>query len=226
MLQKQSQAISDALEESFATIDDPIQDEQESLAAKIDFGPEDLDEESITSEQPVGFEQFRQEPIGDDQSKQGPIKFEQSVTPSEDRDERPLPDILNVDPPISNVGQDKSLTDWSIRTIPDPPSGFKDSESSMIPNGDEVNRKSTDSTLHTFAGPMQFSIDSYTERSSKEEPYVAKLSRTESLTSSDALPGMSLLGPGSSKTLPALNKAESFSVSTPRLNGAISGERA
>ncbi len=189
------------------------------MAGKLDFGPEDdLEEEE----------------------QQEPIKFEQSVTPVEvEVKEQSEADNLTHALPEIEPQQDKSLTDWSIRTIPDPPSGFKDSEATPppLPSSDpppfveaieaaEVDDMNRDSNMTpTFRGPMKFSINSYTERSSREEPYPVKISRTESLTASDA----SFLKPGSSKTLPTLNKAESFNVtsssSSSRLNGSITGKK-
>mgnify|MGYP001211779268 CR=1 FL=1 len=115
-------------------------------------------------------------------------------------------------------------TDWSMRTIPDPPSGFKDSivipepeqyqNSTMIPESPEIRMPSG---LPTILGPMKFSIDSYNDRTVKEEPYVVKLSRTESMRDE--------LAPvfAKEKTAPTISKAESFSLA--RFNGesTISG---
>ena len=112
-------------------------------------------------------------------------------------------------------------TDWSMRTIPDPPSGFKDSivipdqyqNPTMIPESPEIRMPSG---LPTIVGPMKFSIDSYNDRTVKEEPYVVKLSRTESMR--DEAPVFA-----KEKAAPTISKAESFSLA--RFNGesTISG---
>lgn len=123
------QAISDALEESFAT---------------IDFGPEYTtdDDKSLVLEfepPPVPVPQPAFERV---------TSVDESVTPYED--------------------PDKSLPDWSMRTLPEPPSGFKDSII-MLPE------------IPAVSGPIKFSINSYTERSVNEEPYTSKIVRTESM---------------------------------------------
>ena len=112
-------------------------------------------------------------------------------------------------------------TDWSMRTIPDPPSGFKDSivipdqyqNPTMIPESPEIRMPNG---LPTIVGPMKFSIDSYNDRTVKEEPYVVKLSRTESMR--DEAPVFA-----KEKAAPTISKAESFSLA--RFNGesTISG---
>ena len=104
-------------------------------------------------------------------------------------------------------------TDWSMRTIPDPPSGFKDSL--VIP--DQKQPEMPVSALPTIVGPMKFSIDSYNDRKVKEEPYVVKLSRTESMRDEQA-PVFAR-----EKAAPTVSKAESFSLA--RFNGesTISG---
>lgn len=126
-------------------------------------------------------------------------KIDESVTPIVDSP--PPPSLVeNNDKAVNNV-------DWSI---PDPPSGFQDSiiDVTMIPEpmkrGGELQ-----TSVPVIAGPIQFSIDSYKDRTVKEEPYTLKLSRTDSIKDETSKP---------------LSKVESFSLA--RFNGeaTISGK--
>ena len=112
---------------------------------------------------------------------------------------------------------DKSLTlaDWSIRTIPDPPSGFQDSivtDVNMIPDPLDANNVVMDK-VPTIAGPMKFSINSYNERTVHEDSYPVKISRTESAREENSQTNSKSAKP----TMPTLTKSESFGFA--RFNG-------
>ena len=121
---------------------------------------------------------------------------------------------------------DKSLPDWSIPSIPDPPSGFKDStdeDLKMIPepyHRDILVKENAP----TITGPMKFSINSYTERTLKEEPYQAKLSRVESM-SRGSNEGISTTVPKvPAGNVTAVAKSESFSLARFNGNSTIAGK--
>ena len=80
--------------------------------------------------------------------------------------------------------------------------------------------KNSVNLLPTIVGPMKFSIDSYKDRTVKEEPYVVKLSRTESMRDYDESAPVF----AKEKVAPTISKAESFSLA--RFNGesTISGK--
>ena len=155
------QAISEALDESFAT---------------IDFGPE-LSSEDEKTAAPTESDGQTETIENIAESAVVITNLEESVTP-----------ILNLD-------EVPEIADWSMRTIPDPPSGFQDSLDMITPA----------ENVPILPGPMKFSIDSYNERNVKEEPYNFKLSRTDSLKQESKEP------------VKVLTKSESFCL--PRFHG-------
>ena len=141
-----------------------------------------------------------------------------SVTPYADQEEEDNELGMEYEPRNNN-----SLTlDWSI---PDPPSGFKDSitptlekDISEVPEAEQV---------PVNMGPMKFSINSYTERTIKEEPYNLKLSRAESFRDSDSIrnpDSITRLSPNATPEKPtAVSKSESFSLTRFNADSTISG---
>lgn len=256
------QAISDALDESFATIDfspeisscsedeshhnvpkheiiktnnnDAIENSVKSLSTEEEFilpAPEIQTKSAIVEPPPVILSADIQiktnyEPIIVT-SINAEIKSDQTNLQVPNQEEVSKIDIIervtsvddSVTPyfPVDNdLGlefEPKSLNDWSIRTLPDPPSGFKDS----IPNSTgTTSEHSENSENPIMPGPMKFSIDSYQERTLKEEPYNLKLSRAESFRDE---PVLARLVPEK----PLLSKSESFSLARFTADSTISG---
>ena len=256
------QAISDALDESFATIDfspeisscsedeshhnvpkheiiktnnnDAIENSVKSLSTEEEFilpAPEIQTKSAIVEPPPVILSADLQiktnyEPIivtssnaeikSDQDNLQVPnqeevskIDFIERVTSVDDSVTPYFPD----DNDLGLEFEPKSLNDWSMRTLPDPPSGFKDS----IPNSTgTLSEHSENSDQPIMPGPMKFSIDSYQERTLKEEPYNLKLSRAESFRDE---PVLARLVPEK----PLLSKSESFSLARFTADSTISG---
>ena len=156
-----------------------------------------------------------------------------SVTPYAEQEEEDNELGMEYEPRNNN-----SLTlDWSI---PDPPSGFKDSitptlekDISEVPEAEQV---------PVNMGPMKFSINSYTERTLKEEPYNLKLSRAESFRDSvdsirnpdsiqnsnsirnpDSITRLSSPNANPEKPTIPVSKSESFSLTRFNADSTISG---
>ena len=268
------QAISDALEESFATIDfGPELSSDDDLALKpsrrrrgsapVDTNQSVLTEEiTTTKSHPVVPElsaQLLPEPIvsvsdpefafieedksaesssrknlsNENESEKLPPLFErvtsvdESVTPIIENDSNEL--NLEIIPLLPGE-KSLTLTDWSMRSlIPEPPSGFQDSivtdnTINMIPDPLDTNNIVMDK-VPTITGPMKFSINSYNERTVKENSYnPVKLSRTESTREVENINSQLNLNK-SSPTMPTLTKSESFGFARFNGNSTLAGNQ-
>ena len=126
-----------------------------------------------------------------------------------------------------------TLTDWSMRSlIPEPPSGFQDSIVTdnntilnMIPDPLDTNNIVMDK-VPTITGPMKFSINSYNERTVKENSYnPVKLSRTESTREVEINNHSQINLNKSSPTMPTLTKSESFGFARFNGNSTLAGNQ-
>lgn len=267
------QAISDALEESFATIDfGPELSSDDDLALKnpsrrrrgsapVDTNQSVLAEEITTTKShpvPELSAQLLPEPVvsvshpefafneedksaesssrknlsNENESEFLPPLFErvtsvdESVTPIIENDSNEL----NLE--IVPLPGEKSLTltEWSMRSlIPEPPSGFQDSivtdnTINMIPDPLDTNNIVMNK-VPTITGPMKFSINSYNERTVKENSYnPVKLSRTESTREVENNNSQLNLNK-SSPTMPTLTKSESFGFARFNGNSTLAGNQ-
>ena len=180
----------------------------------------------------------RKNPSNDNESEKNlPPLFErvtsvdESVTPIiENNDSNEL--NLEIIPLLPGGEKSLTLTDWSMRSlIPEPPSGFQDSivtENTilnMIPDPLDTNNIIMDK-VPTITGPMKFSINSYNERTVKENSYnpVVKLSRTESTREVENNHSQINLNK-SSPTMPTLTKSESFGFARFNGNSTLAGNQ-
>ena len=275
------QAISDALEESFATIDfGPELSSDDDLALKnpsrrrrgsapVDTNPSVLTEEITTTKShpvvvPELSAQLLPEPIvsvsdpdfafNEEEDKSAESSSSRKNSSNENESEKILPPLFervtcvdeSVTPIIENdsnelnleivpLPAEKSLTltDWSMRSlIPEPPSGFQDSivtdnntTFNMIPDPLDTNNIVMDK-VPTITGPMKFSINSYNERTLKENSYnPVKLSRTESTREVENNNNSQLNLNKSSPTMPTLTKSESFGFARFNGNSTLAGNQ-
>ena len=176
----------------------------------------------------------RKNPSNDNESENLPPLFErvtsvdESVTPIIENDSNEL--NLEIIPLLPGE-KSLTLTDWSMRSlIPEPPSGFQDSivtENTilnMIPDPLDTNNIVMDK-VPTITGPMKFSINSYNERTVKENSYnPVKLSRTESTREVENNHSQINLNK-SSPTMPTLTKSESFGFARFNGNSTLAGNQ-
>ena len=155
---------------------------------------------------------------------------DESVTPIiENNDSNEL--NLEIIPLLPGGEKSLTLTDWSMRSlIPEPPSGFQDSIVTdntilnMIPDPLDTNNIVMDK-VPTITGPMKFSINSYNERTVKENSYnPVKLSRTESTREVENNHSQINLNK-SSPTMPTLTKSESFGFARFNGNSTLAGNQ-
>ena len=189
------------------------------------FNEEDKSAESSSS---------RKNPSNDNESEKLPPLFErvtsvdESVTPIIENDSNEL--NLEIIPLLPGE-KSLTLTDWSMRSlIPEPPSGFQDSIVTdntiinMIPDPLDTNNIVMDK-VPTITGPMKFSINSYNERTVKENSYnPVKLSRTESTREVENNHSQINLNK-SSPTMPTLTKSESFGFARFNGNSTLAGNQ-
>jgi hypothetical protein len=180
----------------------------------------------------------RKNPSNDNESeKKLPPLFErvtsvdESVTPIIENDNS---NELNLEIiPLLPGEKSLTLTDWSMRSlIPEPPSGFQDSIVTdnntifnMIPDPLDTNNIVMDK-VPTITGPMKFSINSYNERTVKENNSYnpVKLSRTESTRAEVENNNNSQLNLNkSSPPMPTLTKSESFGFARFNGNSTLAG---
>lgn len=182
----------------------------------------------------------RKNPSNDNESEKNlPPLFErvtsvdESVTPIiENNDSNEL--NLEIIPLLPGGEKSLTLTDWSMRSlIPEPPSGFQDSIVTdnntilnMIPDPLDTNNIVMDK-VPTITGPMKFSINSYNERTVKENSYnpVVKLSRTESTREVEINNHSQINLNKSSPTMPTLTKSESFGFARFNGNSTLAGNQ-
>ena len=153
---------------------------------------------------------------------------DESVTPIIENDSNEL--NLEIIPLLPGE-KSLTLTDWSMRSlIPEPPSGFQDSivtdnnTINMIPDPLDTNNIVMDK-VPTITGPMKFSINSYNERTVKENSYnPVKLSRTESTREVENNHSQINLNK-SSPTMPTLTKSESFGFARFNGNSTLAGNQ-
>ena len=153
---------------------------------------------------------------------------DESVTPIIENDSNEL--NLEIIPLLPGE-KSLTLTDWSMRSlIPEPPSGFQDSivtdnnTINMIPDPLDTNNIVMDK-VPTITGPMKFSINSYNERTVKENSYnPVKLSRTESTREVENNHSQLNLNK-SSPTMPTLTKSESFGFARFNGNSTLAGNQ-
>ena len=157
---------------------------------------------------------------------------DESVTPIIENDNS---NELNLEiiPLLPGGEKSLTLTDWSMRSlIPEPPSGFQDSIVTdnntifnMIPDPLDTNNIVGMDKVPTITGPMKFSINSYNERTVKENSYnPVKLSRTESTRAEVENNNNSQLNLNkSSPTMPTLTKSESFGFARFNGNSTLAG---
>ena len=138
-------------------------------------------------------------------------------------------DLEIVPLPPTSDNKSLTLTDWSMRTIPDPPSGFQDSiiaDISMIPDDNLDTNNLVMNKVPTIAGPMKFSINSYNERTVNRDSLYpqkpVKLSRTESAREDQI--NHSQINSKSSPTMPSLTKSESFGFARFNGNSTLAGK--
>ena len=178
----------------------------------------------------------RKNPSNDNESEKNlPPLFErvtsvdESVTPIIENDSNEL--NLEIIPLLPGE-KSLTLTDWSMRSlIPEPPSGFQDSIVTdnntilnMIPDPLDTNNIVMDK-VPTITGPMKFSINSYNERTVKENSYnPVKLSRTESTREVENNHSQINLNK-SSPTMPTLTKSESFGFARFNGNSTLAGNQ-
>ena len=194
------QAISDALEESYATIDfgPEVSSSDEDYHGKsraeteiktnsafpISASPQlPADEEQLSSQQTDEINKNKNNPE-EIQIFEKVTSVDESVIPFVEENEVNNVNIEIVPLPNSEESDiNKNSSDfWSMRSIPAPPSGFQDSidPPDLIP--DPIQKDEFfDQAVIVPSGPMKFSIDSYVDRAHKEEPYKLKLTRTESV---------------------------------------------
>lgn len=272
------QAISDALEESFATIDfGPELSSDDDLALKnpsrhrrgsapVDTNQSVLTEEiTTTKSHPVVPElsaQLLPEPIvsvsdpefafnEEDKSAESSSSRKNLSNENESEKLQPLFErVTSVDESVTPIIENNdsnelnleiipllpgekslTLTDWSMRSlIPEPPSGFQDSivtdnTINMIPDPLDTNNIVMDK-VPTITGPMKFSINSYNERTVKENSYnPVKLSRTESTREAENNNNSQINLNKSSPTMPTLTKSESFGFARFNGNSTLAGNQ-
>ena len=178
----------------------------------------------------------RKNPSNDNESEKNlPPLFErvtsvdESVTPIIENDSNEL--NLEIIPLLPGGEKSLTLTDWSMRSlIPEPPSGFQDSIVTdntilnMIPDPLDTNNIVMDK-VPTITGPMKFSINSYNERTVKENSYnPVKLCRTESTREVEINHSQINLNK-SSPTMPTLTKSESFGFARFNGNSTLAGNQ-
>ena len=178
----------------------------------------------------------RKNPSNDNESENLPPLFErvtsvdESVTPIIENDSNEL--NLEIIPLLPGGEKSLTLTDWSMRSlIPEPPSGFQDSIVTdntilnMIPDPLDTNNIVMDK-VPTITGPMKFSINSYNERTVKENSYnPVKLSRTESTREVEINNHSQINLNKSSPTMPTLTKSESFGFARFNGNSTLAGNQ-
>ena len=178
----------------------------------------------------------RNNPSNDNESEKLPqplfervTSVDESVTPIIENDSNEL--NLEIIPLLPGE-KSLTLTDWSMRSlIPEPPSGFQDSIVTdnntilnMIPDPLDTNNIVMDK-VPTITGPMKFSINSYNERTVKENSYnPVKLSRTESTREVENNHSQINLNK-SSPTMPTLTKSESFGFARFNGNSTLAGNQ-